>query len=94
MFSLVWGLVAEKTECRGSETNKGKLPSVDACAAKCTGVSSMFAFGTNDYFTNRCDKNSGCVCLCETSANDEGTCDTKEHKGYRLYKYGITTSKG
>ena len=83
---LEWTLQASKTECSGSEISKGKLPSVDECASECKGISSMFAFGTNDYLKNRCD-NNGCNCLCETSAAEEGTCDRVDHNGYRLYKY-------
>ena len=77
---------AEKEECDGSEISKGKLPSVDDCASQCKGVSSMFAFGTNDFLKNRCNK-EGCNCLCETSATEEGTCERVDHNGYRLYKY-------
>ena len=84
---------AGEKECGGSEVSKGKLPSVDDCASQCKGVASMFAFGTNDYLTNRCNSN-GCQCLCETSATEDGTCNSVNHKGYRLYKYRITTSKG
>ena len=53
----------------------------------------MFAFGTNDFGTNRCN-DDGCSCYCETSATEEGTCKRVDHNGYRLYKYGITNSKG
>ena len=49
----------------------------------------MFAFGTNDFGTNRCDYGGydGCRCLCELSATDEGDCTRVIHEGYRLYKY-------
>ena len=49
----------------------------------------MFALGTNDFGVNRCNR-KGCKCLCETSAEDDGTCDVVSHKGYRLYKFGNT----
>ena len=86
-------MVAEKTECSGSEIDKGQLTSVDDCASQCKGVASMFAFGTNDFGTNRCN-DKGCSCYCETSATVEGTCERVDHNGYRLYKYGMTNSKG
>ena len=78
--------MAHKKECGGSEENQGKFKGVEDCASKCKGVASMFAVGTNDYFTNRCSS-EGCQCLCETAASDEGTCSQVTHKGYRLYKY-------
>ena len=81
---------AGEKECGGSEVSKGTSPSVDDCASQCKGVASMFALGTNDYLTNRC-YSGGCTCLCETSANEEGTCTRVNHKGYRLYKYSIPT---
>ena len=93
IYTLVWGLVEEKTECSGSEVSKGKLSSIDDCALKCKGEASMFAFGTNDFLENRCNE-EGCSCYCETSATEEGTCEKVDHNGYRLYKYGITNAKG
>ena len=81
--------MGEKQECGGSEKGKGRVASVEDCAEACKGVSSMFALGTNDFGVNRCNR-KGCKCLCETSAEDDGTCDVVSHKGYRLYKFGNT----
>ena len=86
-------MFAERKECDSTEIFKGKLPSVDNCASQCKGVASMFIFGTNDYGTDRCN-DDGCSCYCETSATEEGTCNRKNHNGFRLYKFGITNSKG
>ena len=86
ILALEWVLVQEKTECSGSESFIGEFPSISGCASQCKMVSSMFAFGTNDYGTERCN-NDGCKCLCETSATEEGTCTIVNHNGYRLYKY-------
>ena len=83
-------MVSEKKECLGGDYENGKFHAVDDCAALCNGVSSMFAFGTNDFGTSRCYVD-GCRCLCETSATAEGTCTTVDHNGYRLYKYSIPT---
>ena len=60
--------------------------SVKDCAMACNGVSSMFALGTNNFGTTRCDEN-GCACLCERSASEDGSCSMVDHKGYILYKY-------
>ena len=46
----------------------------------------MFIFGTNDFGQNRCDED-GCVCVCETGAKDDGTCNMISHDGYNLYKF-------
>ena len=46
----------------------------------------MFAFGTNAFGDNRYFRDGG-YCLCETSANDDGTCDISEHMGYNLYRF-------
>ena len=81
-----WSLAAEKKECSGSEENKGKLQSVDACASKCKGEASMFIFGTEDFGDSVC-VGGGCNCYCETSATEQGTCDIIDHTAYRLYKY-------
>ena len=81
-----WVLVEDKKECNGSEIYKGKQPSSKDCANQCVETAAMFAFGTNDYGTIRCN-GDGCDCLCETSATKDGSCDQVNHSGYRLYKY-------
>ena len=83
---LEWSLVEEKKECSGDEISKGRMNSPGECANACKGVASMFAFGTNDFGVPRCDGN-GCQCLCETAAADDGSCDSVQHKGYRLYRF-------
>ena len=78
-------MVAEHTECKGTETNEGKMNSIDDCANACRKKSSMFVFGTNDFGGNGCD-NKGCKCRCETGANADGSCENVQNKGYRLYR--------
>ena len=62
------------------------MDSVDKCAEACKGVAEIFIFGTNDFGNDRCYED-GCKCICETSAEDDGTCDVVQHDGYRLYKF-------
>ena len=85
--NIEWNLVVKTKECGGSEVNKGRMDSIDECAKACNGISSMFAFGTNDFGVVRCFSD-GCQCLCETAAKDDGTCDMVDHKGYHLYRLG------
>ena len=89
--SLDWSLVEEKKECGGEEVNEGGMDSIDQCAMTCSRRSSMFIFGTNDFGNDRCFSD-GCKCVCETAAKDEGTCDTVDHNGFRLYRF-VTSSK-
>ena len=77
-----WRVVGNKMECSGAEQGQGKM-TIDQCSEKCTGISDMFAFGTNDYGTPRCSDGK-CQCLCETASKD-GTCQITDHAGYRLY---------
>ena len=86
LFLAEWKLVEEKTECSGSEINKGKFETVEECASECKGEASMFAFGTNDFGKKRC-YDEGCKCLCETSASEKGSCEKVDHDGYRLFRY-------
>ena len=87
-------MVAEKIECAGSvvtETEYGfdeRIEKVEECANKCNGLSSMFAFGTNDFGNPRCDSDGFCKCICETGATKEGFCHQMSHSGYRLYRFG------
>ena len=83
---LEWLLIADKTECAGSEIPHYDISTVAECSKRCKGQSSMFAYGTNDYGTTRCSS-TGCTCLCETAASKDGTCSQTSHNGYRLYKY-------
>ena len=94
-----WKLVSNKAECGGAELadwniGDGRPLTFDVgyCADRCKGISTMFAFGTNDYSGNRCYPknnypNKGCNCLCETAAKADGTCTSTGHSGYRLYRY-------
>ena len=88
--------IAKKKECNGLEVAKGQdctiaglivkcQTSVEACAAACIGVASMFIFGTNEFGNNRCNGNQ-CACFCETSASS-GSCRMDSHSGYNLYAY-------
>ena len=72
-------------ECSGAEEGLGKM-TIDQCSEKCTGISDMFAFGTNDYGTPRCSGGK-CNCLCETASGYDATCEQVDHVGYRLFKY-------
>ena len=50
----------------------------------------MFIFGTNDFGEVRCNiegKPIGCSCICETAASEDGTCNTKQHNGFNVYRY-------
>ena len=86
---LAWSIVGEQQECEGREIGKGKMDSIDDCAKACREHASMFVFGTNDFGVDRCDL-TGCNCLCETGARSDGTCDTADHRGYRLYKFSTS----
>ena len=66
--------------------NVGGFESIDQCAIACKDRASMFIFGTNAFGDDRCYRD-GCKCICETAANDDGTCDIKEHMGYNLYRF-------
>ena len=77
----------EKAECQGTEVSMGKLSTIEECAFECHTRSNWFAFGTNDYGTNRCT-NGKCNCICETISSSGGSCKFSNHKGYRLYGYG------
>ena len=79
-------MLHEKKECGGLEHYAGIQTNLEDCARSCRGISSVFAYGTNDYGTIRC-YNQGCHCYCETSSFPNGTCSLVNHNGYRLYKY-------
>ena len=67
------------------------IDSKEGCANECNiHDASVFAFGTNDFGSPRCNE-KGCYCLCEPAANTDGTCDRVSHAGYNLYK--IISSK-
>ena len=85
----IWTVTTETNLCiQRSEEISDPLffATIDECSEMCKKVSSMFAYGTNDYGTTRCNS-AGCTCLCETAASKDGTCSQTSHNGYRLYKY-------
>ena len=82
-----WLLVAEKSKCQDdSEIDIETVSTLQECARVCKGISSMFAFGTNDFEGDQCTS-EGCKCLCEVSASKHGECTLLESLGYRLYRY-------
>jgi len=84
-----WSLVAEKRKCANTLWKPGYKRSLEECAHSCRGSSSMFAYGTDDFWPSRCDRRMGaCDCQCEM-ASQSGVCNFRQvyHGGYRLYKY-------
>ena len=79
--SRKWKVLGNKMECTGEETLFDSIPTIDECADKCEGISELFAYGTNDYGSDTAQ-----ICSCEIAAKD-GTCQTKQTDGYRLYIY-------
>jgi hypothetical protein len=79
-------LVAEKKKCEGGKKMKGNFQSIEICADECRGVASMFIFSTNEFGDSICGHN-GCECWCEMEANPDGSCNTRSHVGYKLYKF-------
>ena len=84
--STNWILVAENQECIGSDIYKPLQPNAEIqdCATGCEGVSSMFTFQGQSGEVSRC--------FCQTSANADGTCATRDLPDYDLYQYGIITN--
>lgn len=80
-------LVKNKVMCVGGKVYKSALPSAQHCANACKGISSMFAYGTNDYGTTRCWRSGNCDCYCQPAASSDGTCKTRSHKGYNLFRF-------
>ena len=88
-----WILVADKMECDDPDDKfnivhpqEEGLNTADDCANVCRGISSMFAFSTNDFGKDQCNE-KGCRCLCEISASQDGSCKQVDTDGYRLYKF-------
>ena len=86
-----WIFVAEKQECTALEGPDAEIlelnyGTINDCANKCRGLSTMFAVGTNDFGGKRCE-GGRCSCICERMASKEGQCKQAPHLGYRLYKY-------
>ena len=80
--------MADKKDCKGSEKSMGMIATIEECASKCKTEASMFAYGTNDFGMRRCHNHTQkCKCICERTASADGTCKTKAHNGYRLYRY-------
>ena len=47
-YLAAWEHVSDMNECGGQELME-YLPSIESCARKCQGISTMFAYGTNDF---------------------------------------------
>ena len=86
-------LVANAKECSGTELDVDDFKTVQECADRCYGTSSMFIYGTNDFGANKCKKkyhwwgDIQCPCYCETAATKRGECTIVHHSGYKLYRF-------
>ena len=91
MFRIVWELVASKKECcgPGNWLDVGEF-SIEHCAASCYGRGYLFAYGTNEFGTQRCKNVNQCSCICWTIGGSDGVCEHCRHAGYRLYKISST----
>ena len=86
MNHVGWLLVGLKRECSGKSKGLGMMSTIGECARECKKIASMFAYGTNDFGTERC-YDQKCKCMCEPTASAGGTCNHKINNGYRLYRY-------
>ena len=76
----------QKRKCLKPELDIGFKLSIEECADTCTGISSLIAYGTNDYGRQGCNDHGGCSCLCEWAATYSGKCKIAINKAYRLFK--------
>ena len=82
-----WTLVAEKKRCNGDLKQLGRVPTIEKCANGCRNISSVFAYGTNDYgYPIGCRKNRGCICICQKYTIGGNCVSEKDARGYRLYR--------
>ena len=84
---LDYGLVAEKTQCTGSERNAGFMPSSYACYEQCKGEATMFVYASDPSRCTRANSRSYCACFCETSSKI-GKCTHVYHSQFNLYAVG------
>ena len=73
-------------KCTGPELNVGFKLSIEKCVETCTGISSLIAYGTNDYGDQGCDEYGSCQCSCEWVATYSGECRKSPTDAYRLFK--------
>ena len=71
----------ENEQCVGTKTSNVMTETMEECAIKCIGESSMFRWGTESCI------GSDCPCVCETSASDDGSCEREPRDGTNLYQF-------
>ena len=57
-----WRIVGLKRECAGKSKSLGMIATIGECARECKKEASMFAYGTNDFGTDRC-YDQKCKCM-------------------------------
>ena len=88
-----WTLFQKQSECEGPELYKGFHYHLYQCAESCREISTIFAFGTDEFDYKPTDPKYkscdvvGCKCFCQTAATSEGSCTEKSHLGYNLYAF-------
>ena len=84
-MTVDWKLVANKSECNGTEFKAGHFENIEECAEQCRDASSMFTFGRCRFSND--DK---CKCYCQTAAKTDGTCEIIGNNRYSLYAFTQT----
>ena len=84
-FILAYSLKSQRMKCLGPELNVGFKFSIEKCVEACTGISSLIAYGTNDYGDQGCTE-YGCNCRCEWVATYSGECKESRTDSHRLFK--------
>ena len=76
--------IAVSTSCKDNYTYVGYLQTIDICARKCVGWSTVFVYGKT---YKRCSTH-GCSCYCINGATKEGVC-TKPyaHSYFDMYRF-------
>ena len=78
-----WMLVKEGKTCNGDQTRiDHTVATIDECADRCAGVSSMFSIDTEF-----CKE--GCNCTCHARATIDATCVLTTKYNNMLYRYMI-----
>ena len=87
--SEIWTFPLAEPEdiCIDETHDQDEAQTINECAAKCSGITNLFAYGTNEFGGQGCEDGlCKCHCIRQTDTTDE-TCQQLSQKNYWLLSF-------
>ena len=85
-----WALTEAPKTCvdqTDEDIDAVEFMTIDNCSNNCNKQTRMFAYGTNDFGGQGCNKDGLCKCHCIATDENDITCTKIDHQDYWFFKF-------